>query len=160
MERLQMLVVPCFRVRGANKVEKTSGFLPRASKTVLKLWCVNVDGCAFCKPKPLTLKSQFRPERQRRKPAAPQSATGAHLHDGRADRLGAVDDLLDARHAERDVHASHPGEMEGLERHLRPGLPDGLRPKSPHLPNTQQRHDLYHSGPHKGTIRAIANGPT
>ena len=32
----------------------------------------------------------------------------------------------------RDVHAGHPGKVERLQRHLRPGLADALRPKGAH----------------------------
>ena len=52
--------------------------------------------------------------------------------DGRRDGLGGVDDLLDAGHAERHVHARHAREVKRLERHLRAGLSDGLRPHRAH----------------------------
>ena len=38
-----------------------------------------------------------------------------------------VDDLFDPRHAQRDVHRRHAGEVERLERHLRARLADALR---------------------------------
>lgn len=46
--------------------------------------------------------------------------------DGGRDGLGGVDDLLDTRHTERDVHRGDTGEMESLEGHLRTGLTDRL----------------------------------
>jgi len=46
--------------------------------------------------------------------------------------LGDVDDLLEARHAERDVLGRHAGVVEGVERHLRGGLADRLRGQSAH----------------------------
>ena len=39
--------------------------------------------------------------------------------DWRGDRLRGVDNLLDTRDSERDVHARDSGEMESLKRHLR-----------------------------------------
>lgn len=39
-------------------------------------------------------------------------------HQRRLDILGGVDDLLDPRHPQRDVHACDAGEVEGLQRHL------------------------------------------
>mmetsp|Transcript_2271 Transcript_2271/g.6883 ORF Transcript_2271/g.6883 Transcript_2271/m.6883 type:complete len:501 (-) Transcript_2271:667-2169(-) len=49
------------------------------------------------------------------------------LDDWRRDLLGGVDDLLDARHAERDVHRGDARKVERLERHLRARLADRLR---------------------------------
>ena len=48
------------------------------------------------------------------------------------DVLGRVDDLLDARHPQRDVHGGHPGEVEGLQGHLGARLPDALGAHCPH----------------------------
>mmetsp|Transcript_19586 Transcript_19586/g.53621 ORF Transcript_19586/g.53621 Transcript_19586/m.53621 type:complete len:486 (-) Transcript_19586:1860-3317(-) len=47
--------------------------------------------------------------------------------DWRGNRLRRVDDLLDPRNTQRDVHARHACEVESLECHLRRGFPDGLR---------------------------------
>ena len=58
-----------------------------------------------------------------------EKPTFTHVYDWGADVLGAVDDLLDTWDTQGNVHARHPGKMEGLESHLRPGLPDGLSPK-------------------------------
>mmetsp|Transcript_38256 Transcript_38256/g.90448 ORF Transcript_38256/g.90448 Transcript_38256/m.90448 type:complete len:283 (+) Transcript_38256:553-1401(+) len=49
------------------------------------------------------------------------------LHHRRGNNLGGVDDLLNTGNAERDVHGRDTGEMERLERHLRPRFPDRLR---------------------------------
>jgi hypothetical protein len=51
-------------------------------------------------------------------------------NDRSRDGLGGVDNLLDTRHTERDVHRGDTGEMESLERHLRTGLTDRLRTDS------------------------------
>lgn len=48
------------------------------------------------------------------------------------DILGRVDDLLDARHAQRDVHGRHAGEVEGLQGHLCAWLPNALGAQGPH----------------------------
>ena len=48
------------------------------------------------------------------------------------DVLGRVDDLLDARHPQRDVHGGHPGEVEGLQGHLGARLPYALGAHRPH----------------------------
>ena len=47
--------------------------------------------------------------------------------DGRTNLLGRVDDLLDSRHTEGNVHGRHAGKVEGLEGHLSSGLADTLR---------------------------------
>ena len=46
--------------------------------------------------------------------------------DWRTDILGRVDDFLNSRNAEGDVHRRHTGEMERLQRHLCAWLADGL----------------------------------
>mmetsp|Transcript_12902 Transcript_12902/g.36287 ORF Transcript_12902/g.36287 Transcript_12902/m.36287 type:complete len:406 (-) Transcript_12902:808-2025(-) len=55
-----------------------------------------------------------------------------HLHDGCANGLCAVDDLLDARDAKGDVHARNSSKVECLKRHLGARLADRLSPKGPH----------------------------
>ena len=45
-----------------------------------------------------------------------------HRDDGRGDGRRSVDDLLDTRHALRDIHRRHAGEVECLQGHLRGGL--------------------------------------
>lgn len=42
------------------------------------------------------------------------------------DDFGGVDDLLDTRYTQRDVHGGDTGEMESLQGHLRTGFSDGL----------------------------------
>lgn len=46
--------------------------------------------------------------------------------DGGRDGLGGVDNLLDTRDSEGNVHGSDSGEMESLERHLRTRFSDRL----------------------------------
>ena len=50
-----------------------------------------------------------------------------HDHARRLDRVGDVDELLETRHAERDVLARDAGVVKGVERHLRGRLADRLR---------------------------------
>jgi hypothetical protein len=42
--------------------------------------------------------------------------------------LGRIDDLLDSRHAERNVHGRDTGKMESFQGHLGAGFPDRLSP--------------------------------
>jgi len=56
----------------------------------------------------------------------------ARRDDGGGDVAHGVDDLLDARHALRDVHAGHAGKVERLERHLRARLADARRAHRAH----------------------------
>mmetsp|Transcript_48253 Transcript_48253/g.104506 ORF Transcript_48253/g.104506 Transcript_48253/m.104506 type:complete len:416 (-) Transcript_48253:1263-2510(-) len=61
------------------------------------------------------------------------------LDDRRRDRLRGVDNLLNPRHSERDIHRCHPGEVEGLQSHLGPRLADRL---SAHGADSRPRLDL------------------
>eukprot|EP00958_Prasinococcus_capsulatus_P026051 scaffold4543_cov350-Prasinococcus_capsulatus_cf.AAC.1 len=63
-----------------------------------------------------------------------------HGEGGRADLLGDVDDLLEARHAQGDVLGGDARVVECVEGHLRGGLADGLRRHAPdHLPRVDHR---------------------
>ncbi|GIX60900.1 secretin receptor, putative [Babesia caballi] len=87
-----------------------------------------------------------------------------HLDDRRLDGAGGVDYLLNTGHPQGDVHGRHPGEVEGLERHLRARLADGLRPQSPDgLPRHANgslvvlpaaAHELKHL-PHREPVLAL-----
>lgn len=46
--------------------------------------------------------------------------------DRRRDGFAGVDDLLDARNTQGDIHGSDTSKMEGLESHLRAWFSDGL----------------------------------
>ena len=50
-----------------------------------------------------------------------------NLHAGGLDVFGHVDYFLQSGDTKRHVFGRHSGEMEGVERHLRGGLSDGLR---------------------------------
>lgn len=54
------------------------------------------------------------------------------VHDRRLYRQRRVDDLFDPRHAQRDVHRRHAGEVERLQRHLCGRLADRLRAERAH----------------------------
>jgi len=58
----------------------------------------------------------------------------------RFDVLCDVDDLRQTRDAQSDVLATHTSKMEGVQRHLRGGLPDGLRcQRANHLAGVRHR---------------------
>lgn len=52
--------------------------------------------------------------------------------DRRADGFRSVDNLLDTRDAQSDIHGCDTGEMESLQGHLRSRLTDGLGPYCPY----------------------------
>ena len=51
---------------------------------------------------------------------------------GCLDGLGNIDDLLQTRNTERDIHRSNTCTMESIERHLRCGLSHGLSSNATH----------------------------
>mmetsp|Transcript_45660 Transcript_45660/g.74456 ORF Transcript_45660/g.74456 Transcript_45660/m.74456 type:complete len:241 (+) Transcript_45660:877-1599(+) len=62
------------------------------------------------------------------------------FNDGRADVVGCVDDLFDAGHSKRHVHAGDSCKMESLKGHLRAWLANTLCSHRPH-----RRPSIHHT---------------